>query len=159
MHPRVQQDFYRHPVRMEGWDYARQHSRAPLCLSGGVGTKAELQRLFADRPEPPALMLGRGLVANPALVMQMKGTGTLTRKALEEFHGELFELTAQRLGSPRNTMFRMKEIWGFMVLSFDNREKHQKALRKATTLTEYQGAVARMFRDLEIREHAEINWV
>ena len=159
VHPRVQKDFYKHPVRMAGWDYAVAHSRAPLCLSGGIGVKDDLDRHFADRPLPLALMLGRGLVANPALVMQMKGTGTLTKKALEEFHGELFEETASRLGSPRNTMFRMKEIWGFMMLSFDNRDKHQKALRKATTLTEYQGAVARIFRDLEIRQDAEINWV
>lgn len=159
VHPRVQKDFYKHPVRWEGWDYAAKNSRAPLCLSGGIGIKGDLERHFADKELPPALMLGRGLVANPALVMQLKGTGTLEKKTLEAFHGELFEETASRLGSPRNTMFRMKEIWGFMMLSFDNREKHQKALRKATTLTEYQGAVARIFRDLEIRQDAEISWV
>ncbi len=159
VHPRVQQDFYRHPVRMEGWDYATAHSAAPLCLSGGIGTKPDAERILKDRRQPGAVMLGRGLVANPALVMQLKGTGTLTRSALEDFHGELFELTAQRLDSPRNTMFRMKEIWGFMALSFEGREKYQKAIRKATTLTEYQGAVARMFRDLPLRENAEISWV
>ena len=159
VHPRVQKDFYKHPVRMEGWDHAVQNSRAPLCLSGGIGVKGDLDRLFSDRPLPPALMLGRGLVANPALVMQMKGTGTLEKKTLEEFHGELFEETARRLDSPRNTMFRLKEIWGFMILSFSDRDRHWKALRKATTLTEYHAAVARIFRDLEIREDAEVSWV
>ncbi len=159
VHPRVQQDFYRHPVRMEGWDYAAENSRAPLCLSGGVGTREDYLRLFRQRETPPALMLGRGLVADPALVMKLKGTGTLTKEALENFHGELFELTARRLDSPRNTMFRMKEIWGFMALSFEGREKYHKMLKKAVTLTEYQGAVARMFRDLDLRENAEINWV
>ena len=71
---------------------------------------------------------------------------------------ELFEETAARLGSPRNTMFRLKEVWGFLRLSFREHEKHYKALRKATTIPEYQGAVARMFRDLELLPEAEINW-
>lgn len=159
VHPRVQQDFYRKPVRMEYWDMACKDSRAPLCLSGGVAVQGDIDRLFSDRPLPSAVMLGRGLVANPALVMQMQGTATLTKEALEAFHEELFQLTAQRLGSPRNTMFRMKEIWSFLSLSFDNRDKYQKMIRKATTLTEYQGAVARIFRELPLRENAEINWV
>lgn len=159
VHPRVQQDFYRKPVRMEYWDMACRDSRASLCLSGGVAVQGDIDRLFSDRPLPSAVMLGRGLVANPALVMQMQGTATLTKEALEAFHEELFQLTAQRLGSPRNTMFRMKEIWSFLSLSFDNRDKYQKMIRKATTLTEYQGAVARIFRELPLRENAEINWV
>lgn len=159
VHPRVQQDFYRKPVRMEYWNMACRDSRAPLCLSGGVAVQGDIERLFFDRPLPSAVMLGRGLVANPALVMQMQGTATLTKEALEAFHEELFQLTAQRLGSPRNTMFRMKEIWSFLSLSFDNRDKYQKMIRKATTLTEYQGAVTRIFRELPLRENAEINWV
>ncbi len=158
VHPRVQKDFYKYPVRWEGWDYAAANSRASLCLSGGIAVKGDLKRYFAEKKAPEALMLGRGLVANPALVMQMKGTGTLEKKTLEAFHEALFEETAERLGSPRNTMFRMKELWGFMILCFADRDKHQKALRKATTLTDYQGAVARIFRDLEIMEDAEINW-
>ena len=41
VHPRVQKDFYKMPVRMEGWDYAVSHSNAPLCLSGGIAVKSE----------------------------------------------------------------------------------------------------------------------
>lgn len=158
VHPRVQQDFYKNPVRMEGWDHAVENSHAPLCLSGGIGVTSDLKKHFAERQLPPALMLGRGLVADPALVMKLKGEVFPDKKVLEEFHGELFEETASRLGSPRNTMFRLKEIWGFMILSFGEREKHWKALRKSTTLAEYQGAVARIFRDLPLLESAEISW-
>ncbi len=159
IHPRVQKDFYKNPVRMEYWDGAAADSGIPLCLSGGIATKSDVDRLFAQRKEPEAIMLGRGLVANPALVMQIQGTGALTPQTLEQFHGEIFEETASQLGSPRNTMFRMKELWSFMLLMFDHREKLQKQLRKTTTLTEYQATVARILRDLPLREDAEVNWV
>lgn len=159
IHPRVQKDFYKHPVRMEYWDRAVEACNVPLCLSGGIAVKQDADRLFSNRKGPEAIMLGRGLVANPALVMQLRGTGTLTKQAMEQFHGEIFEETASQLGSPRNTMFRMKELWSFMLLMFDHREKLQKQLRKATTLTEYQAAVAHIFRELNLREDAEANWV
>lgn len=159
IHPRVQKDFYKHPVRMEYWDRAVEACNVPLCLSGGIAVKQDAECLFSNRKESEAIMLGRGLVANPALVMQLRGTGTLTKQAMEQFHGEIFEETASQLGSPRNTMFRMKELWSFMLLMFDHREKLQKQLRKATTLTEYQAAVAHIFRELNLREDAEVNWV
>ena len=158
VHPRVQKDFYKMPVRMEGWDYAAGHSRAKLCLSGGIAVKSDLPRRMEGREMPEAIMLGRGLVADPALIIKLRGEAAPDKKTLEDFHGELFEETAARLGSPRNTMFRLKEVWGFLRLSFRDHEKHYKALRKATTIPEYQGAVARMFRDLELLPEAEINW-
>ena len=158
VHPRIQKDFYKIPVRMEGWDQAVRLSRAPLCLSGGIGVTGDVEKHFSAREMPEAMMLGRGLVADPALVMKLRGETAPAKQVLEDFHGELFEETAARLGSPRNTMFRLKEIWGFMILSFGDREKHWKQLRKATTLAEYQSAVARIFRDLPLLEQAEINW-
>ena len=104
------------------------------------------------------MMLGRGLVANPALVQQIQCTGGPTIDAIQNFHGELFDATAARVGSPRNTMFRMKEVWSYLILLFDGREKYQKLLRKTTSLTEYQAITTRIFRELPLRQDADINW-
>ena len=52
----------------------------------------------------------------------------------------------------------MKELWAYFILLFDDREKYQKILRKTTSLTEYQAVVARIFRDLPLREEAEVTW-
>ena len=153
IHPRIREDMYKHPVRMEYFRHAQKESKAPLCLSGGISTLADIVGMV-DPPE--AIMLGRSLVANPALVMQAKGTGTITKEALRAFHDEFFEAAAIMLGTPKNTMFRMKEIWALMAYLFDNRDKHWKDLRKATSVTEYQGAVARLFRDCPLREHADV---
>lgn len=158
VHPRVQGDLYRHPVRMEWFDYARSESKAPLCLSGGIRVKGDETKLFSGREKPPALMLGRGLAANPGLVNQLRGQAGVTAKQLEEFHGELFEETAARLGNPRSTMFRMKEIWSYMILMFDRREKYQKLLRKTTSLSEFRAITAHIFRELPLREDADVFW-
>lgn len=158
IHPRIRADFYKNPVRMAYFDEAMADSPFPICLSGGIGIAADQQRLLSGRAQPQAIMLGRGLVANPALVSQLKGLGGPQLEAVREFHDALFEATAQRLGSARNTMFRMKEIWSYLILLFDQREKYQKILRKTSSLTEYHGTVARIFRELPLRQDAEISW-
>jgi tRNA-dihydrouridine synthase len=104
------------------------------------------------------MMLGRGLVADPSLAAKLQGQPGASRETLKAFVEELFQETAERLGNPRSTMFRMKEIWSFLILLFDDRDKCQKTLRKATSLTEYQAAVERIFQ-LPLRDAAEVNWV
>jgi tRNA-dihydrouridine synthase len=105
------------------------------------------------------VMLGRGLVADPSLVQKCQGQPGATKAQLQAFCAELFQETASRLGAPRSTMFRMKELWSYFILMFDHREKYQKLLRKTTSLTEYQALVAHIFRELPLREAPEVNWL
>jgi tRNA-dihydrouridine synthase len=154
IHPRVQQDFYRKPVRMEWFFRAAAESKNPVALSGGIGCPADFRPEFEKFP----MMLGRGLVADPSLAAKLQGQPGASRETLKAFVEELFQETAERLGNPRSTMFRMKEIWSFLILLFDDRDKCQKTLRKATSLTEYQAAVKRVFQ-LPLRDAAEVNWV
>lgn len=159
IHPRVQQDFYRKPVRMEWFFRAMEESKAPLSLSGGITAAPDFGRIFAEKALPDTLMLGRGLVADPALVQKLQGGPAADRETLRAFYEELFQETASRLGSPRSTMFRMKELWGYFILLFDDREKYRKQLRKTTSLTEYQAVTARILKELPLREHIEADWV
>ena len=158
VHPRVRADFYRCPVRMEYFEKALADSPFPIALSGGVGTVKDAKRLITAGLSMSGMMLGRGLVANPALVQQLKEIGGPTVETIEAFHGELFDATAAKVGSPRNTMFRMKEVWSYLILLFDQREKYQKLLRKTTSITEYYAITSRIFRELPLRREADINW-
>ena len=157
IHPRVREDLYRRPVRMEWMNYAREHCGIPLALSGGIPTAGAMERTDARGLE--AVMFGRGLVADPALIRKLKGGPGADRETLKAFCGELFQETAARLGGARPTMFRMKELWHWMILLFDNREKLWKQLRKCTELGEYQVVVSRIFRELPLREEPEVNWL
>ncbi len=159
VHPRVQQDFYRKPIQIDWFFWAMERSKNPLCLSGGIAIPSDFDRIFANKEPPQTIMLGRGLVADPTLVQKLQGNFQLSRETLYAFHEELFQETAIRLGSIRNTMFRMKEFWSYFILLFDQREKDQKILRKTTSLTEYQAVTTHILKELPLREYAEPNWV
>ena len=158
LHPRVREDLYRHPVRLAEYARAAAQTTIPLTLSGGIAVPSDFDRVMERIPAPEAVMLGRGLVADPGLVGKLRGGDGTDRETLTAFLGELFQETASRLGSPRSTMFRMKELWRYLILLFDDREKLWKALRKSTSLTEYQAVTTRILRELPLRQAAEINW-
>ena len=99
VHPRIRADFYRSPVRMEYFKQAIAECPFPVALSGGVGVAGDAKRIEAAYPAMSGIMLGRGLVANPALVQQLKGTGGPTIDAIENFHGALFDATAAKVGT------------------------------------------------------------
>ena len=158
IHPRVQKDMYRNQVRMEHYLKSEQLSRAPLCYNGDLVTAEDCKVLIATHSEIDAVMLGRGLVANPALARQIKGQASATADELRAFHEEAYEGFAEMMKSRRNAMIRMKEIWYFHINMFEDAEKHIKQLRKATSPEEYEAAAAAIYRDLPLRSDAKAGW-
>lgn len=46
-----------------------------------------------------------------------------------------------------NTLFKMKDLWTYMIRSFENSEKNLKKIRKAGSIPEYKVVVDAVFRD------------
>ena len=44
-----------------------------------------------------------------------------------------------------NTLYKMKDLWTFMIRGFTNSEKYLKNIRKAGSISEYQIAVDAVF--------------
>ena len=158
IHPRVRRDFYRHPIRQEYFDLAVANSRNPVSYNGGVVTASDHANCALRYPEGKAIMIGQGLVADPFLAEKINN-GTAGNKAtLREFHDRLLEGYVQQFESRNNAMRRMKELWAYLIRSFEDSEKYGKKLMKAKHLEEYQVAVAAIFRDLQLLENSSGGW-
>ena len=48
LHPRIQQDFYKHPVRMEAYRYACEHSHHSLCCNRRPVLPCRLSGILPD---------------------------------------------------------------------------------------------------------------
>ena len=76
----------------------------PLCYNGDVftaGGAADVMRRF---PATHALMLGRGLMADPALARQIRGGGPAGRSELHEFHDAVYAGCARDFGNENVTV-------------------------------------------------------
>jgi len=153
IHPRVRKDFYRHPVRMECFEQAVDTYPGPLCFNGGLVTPADCARLASRFSQVDRVMIGQGLLADPALVQKAKGGPGAGRETLRAFHDELYHTYLEIFASQRNTVFHMKELWSYLGRLFQGAEKALKQIRKAADSPTYESAVAQIFA-LPLRQDA-----
>ena len=98
IHPRVQKDLYRHPVRREELGRMLAESRNPVCYNGDIVTQRDLEELEGTWKGFEAVMIGRGLIADPAMVSCRQGGPALDRERLGRFLEELYQGYTEEYG-------------------------------------------------------------
>lgn len=146
VHPRLQKDFYARPVRAKVFATAISACPFPLGYNGDLFSAEDVHALAARCPELNSVMLARGIVANPALAMETKGTGARNKAALAEFHAQLYENCAARLPGDCALLNHMKEWWYYVLPLFTNAAQYEKPLRKAERRAEYEALTHRLFQ-------------
>ena len=158
IHPRVQKDIYKNNVRMDHFVQAMKLTKIPLCYNGDLVSTTDCAGLLSRYPGIHTVMLGRGMIADPALARKIQGGDPATRAELQAFHDTVYEGFAEMMKSRRNAMIRMKEIWYFHIHLFEDMDKHIKRLRKAAAPDEFEAAASAIFRDLPLRDSAVAGW-
>ena len=153
IHPRVRKQFYKGGVDMEMFRYAAENSKNKLCYNGNLRTLSEVRAFEQSFPQIEAVMIGRGLVGNPAMFHPDTSAGSI-----RAFHDALLETYIETFGSARNAIFRMKENWHCMILLFDGSEKLWKKLRKTTDIEEYRAITAEIFSTLPMHNELQADW-
>lgn len=154
IHPRVQKDFYKGRARVEVFDEAAERTALPLGYNGDLVSEAACGDFAHSHPGVKSVMVGRGLLADPALFRKCKGGKAAEAGALQAFYENLFEDYCEAFHSVKNAIRPMKELWSFQLRLFAGEDKARltKALRKCTDGGEYREIVRRIFRELELLE-------
>ncbi len=145
VHARVQKDLYGNVPNWKMTDYTVRNSKAPVCYNGDVCTKEDYDRVAESFPDLKAVMIGRGAVANPGIFRELTDGRAMTVAEQREFHDRLYEAYVRELGA-HNTLFKMKELWGFMGSRFPEADRERKEIRKAETTEAYLAAAYRLLR-------------
>ena len=151
IHPRIQTDFYRNTPNWDMFQMAVTVSKNPVCYNGDIFTPGAYDRMIETFPSVDRVMLGRGLIANPMLAGEIKGQGRLEKEQLRAFHDEILSGYQETIFGDRNLLFKMKELWAYMLQSFENSEKYGKKIQKSQNLWDYTSAVNALFQDLELK--------
>lgn len=154
IHPRIQKEFYHGKPHMEQFAYAYENSKNPICYNGDIFTAKDFEKLTEEFPGLEAVMMGRGMLANPALLEEITGEGRADKKRIRAFHDELLETYEEMLFGDVTVLHKMKELWHYMICIFHNGEKYGKQIRKAKTLQEYKGIINALFAECDIEEGA-----
>ncbi|MBU3181736.1 tRNA dihydrouridine synthase [Clostridium psychrophilum] len=150
IHPRIQKDFYGNKPNLNVFKDALSLSINPVCYNGDIFTIDDHSKIMKKFPKVKTVMLGRGIIANPGLMNEIKNNINIDKKVLKEFHDEILYKYIALFDEDRNAIFRMKELWGYMIYMFSDNKKYAKKIKKSQNLDEYKEAVLSLFMEQEI---------
>ena len=156
IHPRVRKEKYRGPVHLDAFADALAASRNPVCYNGDLRTVEEVRALEKRFPAAAHVMIGRGLVADPALARKLRGGAGTDRKELSDFLAALYQgYTDFYQGQVPTAAQRMREVWFYLIHLFDDAEKLNKQLRRFRTPAEYERIQAEILASCPLRTDSQ----
>ena len=197
IHTRLQQEFYTGRTHPEAYAEAgarlskynaepkdKAVSKIALCYNGDIVSAKSLEDIATAvnnhavtcKPIPEQsrkctnidrVMIGRGIIQNPALVLQLRMLHSdtaatekneptvlydkiISKENWRAFHDEIMEGYIKIMSGDSPVLFKMKDLWTYMSRNFTNPEKYLKKIRKANRISEYVSAVDELFREQEI---------
>lgn len=142
LHPRTRQEFYNGTPHRELCRSAPQG----FIYNGDLFRARDIADFMREFPAASGVMLGRGLVGNPALAQQAAGGERLTPEALRSFHDDLYT-EYLRYWPESAVVGRMHLMMKYLCGCFENTGQVRRMLRKARSVAEYDEAVYRLFND------------
>lgn len=140
IHPRLQKDYYGNIPDWNIFGEAVRESKNPLCYNGDIFTLEDYRRMKTEFPGIGSVMLGRGLLMNPALAEEIKAERetAVDRRRLKAFHDRLYQDYRNVMSGDKNVLFKMKEFWVYAGNLFPEERKLLKKIRKAVRLCDYE---------------------
>ncbi len=145
IHPRTKKEMYKKGVHTDIFCEIFKKSKHPICFNGDIFRPEDLKKLQETCPGISSVMLGRGLLRNPALVREMKGGSPLSKEELFTFYHRLLQSYLEIYRDANTALNRMKELWGYSSVLFPDSKKAMKKIMKSRKLTDYEEGI----RELE----------
>lgn len=155
---RLKSDHYKGSVRLETLDRLYPSLRMKVGYNGDVVTPADAVAMTERYPGIDQMMIGRALMADPALLRKIRGGEPATEAELDDFRRDLFESYTAAFGSLKNAMMRMKEYWFYQLALYDESERPAKEIFKSKTPEAFADAVRRLVETCPLRRDARASW-
>ena len=143
MHPRLGIEQYKKPVDVDAFGEFYAACKHPVIYNGDLNTLADICRIEELFPELKGVMLGRGLLANPALGIEYRDGHELTEREqcclVQRMHEVMSRELTPRLQGNTQFLSKMKPYWEYLLPTLPKRLR--KPILKAATIEKYQIAV------------------
>lgn len=155
IHPRIQKDMYKNTPNLEIFSALLDQIKAPVCYNGDIFTPIEHQNIVSKYPNVEHLMLGRGIIGNPALLGNIKKTPPASKAVFKSFHDTLFNDYLEVMRTEQYALSKMKEIWFYMIHIFEDNAIFADKIRRCAQLNDYKIIVEALFEEKPILMNTE----
>lgn len=149
MHPRLGKQQYKGEVDLEAFQRFYAECEKPLIYNGDLLTLDDIDTISNRFPRLSGLMIGRGLLANPALAIEYQQGAPLSPKEKIEkirlLHADVFSQYGNLLeGGDLQLLTKMRTFWEYLLPDGDRKAK--KVIHKTSKLSNYQAAVSNLLK-------------
>ncbi len=152
IHPRIQTDYYNNSPNWGMFEYAYVNSKNPICYNGNIHSKETYEKFLLRFSDVEAVMFGRGVITRPSLVGEIEGDDIPSKAILRAFHDDILEEYIKISSGERNVLFKMKELWFYMINMFEDTDKFLKKIKKTERLKDYTQIINGLFITCDLRK-------
>ena len=146
IHPRTAVQMYEGEVDLDTFEALLPRFRAPVIYNGDIQSMEDFARLRTRFPSVTGWMIGRGAVMDPSLPLAIRGESVPNeRETLRRFHDALYADYRAELFGPSPVLGRMKELWGYLHVRFQNGVDILRRIQRSTSLEEFERHAERAF--------------
>ena len=151
IHPRVQKDFYKNAPDLDAFAEAAGNSRSPVCYNGDIFSKEDWEKFVSRFPGTDCIMTGRGVLKDPSLARRLQDGKGADRSELRRFHDLVYAGYCEEMSGNRTILYKMKELWTYLVPLFADSKKYAKKIKKAEKCAVYEQIVDDLFAETELQ--------
>ncbi len=150
IHPRTSKDMYNGKPYLDIYRYAVENSKNKLCYNGNIFTVEDYKKILDAFPETERIMLGRGVIINPALPLLIKEKGSLTKDKLYDYYMDIYRGYEEILSGGTQLVHKLKGIIMYILQLFEDSKKIEKKIKKSKNKDEFNRNVDELFRMYDI---------
>lgn len=147
LHPRLGCQQYKGETDINAFENFYNECQKPLYYNGDLLTVENISETANKFPHLAGIVIGRGLLANPALALEYQEGKKLDNHDFIErirlLHADVFSQYGNLLeGGDTQLLTKMKTFWEYLLPEGDR--KARKTIHKTTKLSNYQAAVSNL---------------
>ncbi len=154
IHPRTGGQMYTGDVDLDAFEKALKLSEKPVIYNGDIKKEDDFKTLFGRFPSVNGWMIGRGLLINPCLAMEIKNGKAIPEsekiERIKNFTGYLLDAYINDLQSDAHVLDKMRGLWFYISQSFPDSRKIEKRIRKSGSIFHYKDEIKRVFDSVGI---------
>lgn len=141
-HPRIGKQLYKGTADSDKFAEISALSKHNLAYNGDIDSFAKYTEICTKFPLVNHVMIGRGLIANPFLGLEINDGKPLDddikRKLFEEFHQSLFLHFSNKLSGDSHLLNKFVHFWEYFSHLFVDNKRVNKTIKKNKTIVEFK---------------------
>lgn len=118
-----------------------------VLYNGDLTTVDQVRAIETEFPSVAGVMIGRGMLANPSLALEIRGQKPKDTNDFRRFHAELLDAHVQHMTGDKQVLAKMDTYWEYLYQQAPHRLL--KNIHKAKSIDVYQSAVASLLYAVE----------